>query len=83
MFVHITRADGRSYVKIMEAFRDDRGATRQRIIATLGRLEHVRAGGADALVRGLMRVSGTAAPEAPMATSNSPTCGRRKLLHLK
>jgi len=38
MFVRITRADGRSYVKIVEAFRDDRGATRQRVIATLGRL---------------------------------------------
>lgn len=59
MFIRITRADGRSYVKIVEAFRDDRGATRQRVVATLGRLEHVRAGGADALVRGLMRVSGT------------------------
>ncbi len=63
MFVRITRAEGRSYVKIVEAFRDDRGATRQRVIATLGRLEHVRAGGADALVRGLMRVSGTPAAE--------------------
>ena len=63
MFIRITRADGRSYVKIVEAFRDDRGATRQRVIATLGRLEHVRAGGADALVRGLMRVSGTSGSE--------------------
>jgi transposase len=61
MFVRITRTGERSYVKIVEAFRDDTGVSRQRVIATLGRLEHVRGGAADALVKGLMRVSGTPA----------------------
>lgn len=50
-------------MKIVEAFRDDMGATRQRVIVTLGRLEHVRAGGADSLLRGLMRASGTSGSE--------------------
>lgn len=61
MFVRITRTAGRSYVKIVEAFRDDTGASRQRVVATLGRLEHVRNGGTDALIKGLLRVSGSPA----------------------
>ncbi len=44
MFVRITRTGNRSYVKIVEAFRDDTGVSRQRVVATLGRLEHVRGG---------------------------------------
>lgn len=59
MFVRITRTGDRSYVKIVEALRDDTGASRQRVVATLGRLEHVRGGAADALIKGLLRVSGT------------------------
>lgn len=59
MFVRITRTGNRSYVKIVEAFRDDTGASRQRVVATLGRLEHVRGGAANALIKGLLRVSGT------------------------
>lgn len=58
MFVKVTRSGGRSYVKLVEAFRDDAGLSRQRVIATLGRLEQVRAGSACALVNGLRRVSG-------------------------
>jgi transposase len=66
MFVRITRAGGRSYVKIVEAFRDDTGTSRQRVVATLGRLEQVRGGAADALVKGLMRVSGTPGVDAAL-----------------
>jgi transposase len=57
MFVKVTRSGPRSYVKLVEAFRDDAGVPRQRVIATLGRLEQIRSGGADALVQGLLRVS--------------------------
>ena len=56
MFVKLTRSGPRSYVKLVEAYRDDRGVSRQRVVATLGRLEQVRTGGADALIRGLHRV---------------------------
>lgn len=51
MFVKITRLVGLAYVKLVETYRDEAGAPRQRAVATLGRLEQVRAGGADALVR--------------------------------
>lgn len=58
MFVKLTTSGGRQYVKLVEAFRDEHGVARQRVIATLGRLEAVRAGQNDALLNGLLRVSG-------------------------
>ncbi len=65
MFVKLTRSGSRSYVKLVEAYRDDQGVSRQRIVATLGRLEQVRTGGADALIRGLHRVIDGEEPQAP------------------
>ena len=58
MFVKITTSGPRRYVKLVEAFRDAAGVSRQRVIATLGRLESVRAGEADSLVNGLLRAAG-------------------------
>ena len=58
MFVKITTSDSRQYVKLVEAFRDDSGVARQRVIATLGRIEAIRAGSADSLVNGLLRAAG-------------------------
>jgi hypothetical protein len=58
MFVKITTSGPRQYVKLVEAYRDAAGVSRQRVIATLGRLESLRAGQADALVNGLLRAAG-------------------------
>jgi len=58
MFVKITTSGPRQYVKLVEAFRDDAGVARQRVIATLGRIEAVRSGGADSLLNGLLRAAG-------------------------
>ena len=58
MFVKITTSGPRKYVKLVEAFRDDKGVARQRVIATLGRLEHIQSGGSDALLNGLLRAAG-------------------------
>ncbi len=58
MFVKITTSGPRQYVKLVEAFRDAAGVSRQRIIATLGRVESIRAGEADSLVNGLLRAAG-------------------------
>ena len=58
MFVKITTSGPRKYVKLVEAFRDEKGVARQRVIATLGRLEHIQGGGTDALVNGLLRAAG-------------------------
>ena len=58
MFVKITTSGPRRYVKLVEAYRDTGGVSRQRVIATLGRIEAVRAGEADSLVNGLLRAAG-------------------------
>ena len=57
MFVKITSSGGRQYVKLVEAFRDNGGVARQRVIATLGRIEAVRAGESNALINGLLRAA--------------------------
>jgi hypothetical protein len=48
----------RQYVKLVESYRDTSGVPRQRVIATLGRIEAVRSGGADSLLNGLLRAAG-------------------------
>lgn len=58
MFVKITTSGPRQYVKLVEAFRDEQGVSRQRVIATLGRLETLRTGQSDALLNGLLRAAG-------------------------
>ena len=50
MFVKITTSGPRRYVKLVEAYRDTGGVSRQRVIATLGRIEAVRAGEALSLI---------------------------------
>jgi len=64
MFVKITTSGPRQYVKLVEAYRDAAGTSRQRVVATLGRLESVRAGESDALVNGLLRAAGKPTMEA-------------------
>jgi transposase len=58
MFVKITTSGSRQYVKLVESYRDERGVSRQRVIATLGRLEAVLAGENNALINGLLRAAG-------------------------
>ena len=48
MFVKITTSGPRQYVKLVESYRDASGVSRQKVIATLGRLEDIRAGETDA-----------------------------------
>ena len=57
LLVKITSSAGRQYVKLVESFRDG-GTPRQRVIATLGRIEAVRAGENNALINGLLRAAG-------------------------
>jgi hypothetical protein len=58
MFVKITTSGPRQYVKLVESYRDTAGVPRQRVIATLGRIEAVRSGEADSLLNGLLRAAG-------------------------
>jgi hypothetical protein len=58
MFVKITTSGPRQYVKLVESYRDAAGVPRQRVIATLGRIEAVRSGKTDSLLNGLLRAAG-------------------------
>ena len=42
----------------MESFRDERGKPAQRVVATLGRVEELRAGQSNSLINGLLRAAG-------------------------
>ena len=43
MFIKLTRSGPRTYLQIVEAYRDpDTGRPKQRHLATLGRLEHLQ-----------------------------------------
>jgi transposase len=59
MFVKITQSGPRRYVQLVEAFRDAEGRPRQKTVATLGRLDQID-GELDALIQGLLRVTGRA-----------------------
>ena len=73
MFVKLTRSGSRSYVQLVESYRDDSGKPRQRTIATVGRLDEAH-GAVQSLLSGLLRATGqpaattgTKAPVAPDA----------------
>ena len=66
MFIKPTRSGGHTYLQLVESYRNEEGKTRQRTIATLGRLDE-SGGGVDALLGGILRAKGL-----PAATGASP-----------
>lgn len=66
MFIKPTRSGGHTYLQLVESFRNEQGKTRQRTIATLGRLDE-SGGGVDSLLGGLLRAKGL-----PAAMGDSP-----------
>ena len=78
MFVKLTRSGSRSYVQLVESYRDESGKPRQRTIATVGRLDET-GGAVQSLLSGLLRATGqpaastgTMAPAAP-GTPGTPS----------
>lgn len=67
MYTRISRSGGRAYLQIVEGYRTDDGKVRQRLVANLCRVDTLRPGDLDALIRGLQRAAGT--PSAPAPTS--------------
>lgn len=63
MFTRITSNGGRSYLQIMESYRNDEGKPRVRVVANLGRIDTMKEGQLDALIRGLSRAAGHPEPE--------------------
>ena len=66
MFIKITKSGPRRYVQLVEAYRDSDGRPKQRTVATLGRLDQPGSG-LEAVVSGLLRVTGGAQPETKSA----------------
>ena len=77
MFIKITTSDNRQYVKLVEAYRDEQGVSRQRVIATLGRLETVRAGGNNALFETWASDTDTFKPNPQFPTTATPMALRQ------
>ena len=57
MFIKLTRARGKTYAQLTESFRDASGKTRQRTLATLGRIDE-EGGQVDAVLSALLRAKG-------------------------
>ena len=57
MFTKLTRSGGRTYVQLVESFRDEFGRPRQRTVCTLGRLDEA-GGQVESLLKGLLRAKG-------------------------
>ena len=70
MFVKLTKSGPRRYVQLAESYRDDSGRTKQRTIASLGRVEKVEQH-FDSVIRGLHRVAGKSAPADSTAVKRS------------
>lgn len=66
MFTKLTRSGGRTYVQLVESFRDDFGRPRQRTVCTLGRLDEA-GGQVDSLLKGLLRAKGM-----PVSMADTP-----------
>ena len=58
MYTRITRSGGRSYLQLVESFRMQTGSVRQRVVATLGRLDKLEPKDLDPLINGLNRALG-------------------------
>lgn len=55
MFTRIAENGGRRYLQIVECFRNEVGKPRLRVVANLGRIDTMKDGQFDALIRGLSR----------------------------
>jgi len=62
MYTRITESGGRRYLQIVESFRNDAGKPRLRVVANLGRVDGMKDGQLDALIRGLSRAAGRPEP---------------------
>uniref|UniRef100_UPI003EBC66B3 IS1634 family transposase n=1 Tax=Arhodomonas sp. AD133 TaxID=3415009 RepID=UPI003EBC66B3 len=58
MFIRASRSQGRTYLRLVEGYRDEQGRTRQRQIAQLGRADQLTEDKVRSLIRGLRRHTG-------------------------
>ncbi len=82
MFTRISRSGGRAYLQLVEAFRNEAGAPRQRVVANLGRLDQLTDKDLDPLIHGLERALGRPPRPTPhVAFESSKAFGDLFALH--
>jgi transposase len=60
MYTKVTRSGGRSYLQLVEGYRNEAGRVRHRVVANLGRLDDLTPQKLDPLINGLNRALGRA-----------------------
>jgi hypothetical protein len=76
MFTRISRSGGRSYLQLVESYRNEAGAPRQRVVANLGRLDQLTDKDLQPLIGGLQRALGrTPTPEPAVVFESSKAFG--------
>jgi len=58
MFIRASRSGGHTYLRLVESYRDDKGRTRHRQIAQLGRADQLSEREVDGLISSLRRLTG-------------------------
>lgn len=71
MYARIKHSGSRQYLQLVEGRRDDTGKVKQRVVASLGRVDQLKDGSLDALIGGLQKVAGRHT-SADSATANLP-----------
>lgn len=71
MFTRVSRSGGRAYLQLVEAYRNDAGAPRQRVVANLGRLDQLTDKELQPLIGGLERALGRAPSSPPSVVFES------------
>ena len=71
MFTRLSRSGGRTYLQLVEAYRNAHGAPRQRVVANLGRLDQLAPKDLEPLIGGLQRAIGQAPAASPSVVFES------------
>ena len=58
MYARVSKSGNRSYLQIVEGYRDEAGRVKQRVVANLGRLDKLGQNDLSALIHGLQRAVG-------------------------
>ncbi len=82
MFTRLTSSGGRTYLQLVEAYRTESGATRQRVVANFGRLDKLEPKHLDPLINGLNRALGRSTnPASPVQYDSARAYGDVYALH--
>ena len=71
MFTRLSKSGGRTYLQLVEAYRNEDGAPRQRVVANLGRLDQLTPKDLNPLIGGLQRAIGGTPEVAPAVVFDS------------